>query len=318
MLGLPEVFLSDGSTGGGGVIQGSASEAILTCIIAARERYIRKVLSSEGLEETPDETESQRIHREDRSAALTSRMVILASEQSHSSGQKAANILGLRFRSVKAGRDTMYKVTGANLRAKIEECKKNGLEPFFMHATIGTTSLCAVDELGEIAEVKKDYPDLWLHIDAAYAGAALICEEYRALAKHEFIGEYDSFNFNMHKWLLVNFDARCVQNNSTSHSLPFSVPHLWIMTNNQQHSPHTRPHLPDRRPLHHPLLSHQPLSNLRSRNRLPRLANPARPPLQGPQNLVCDPQLRCQWYAEIYPAYREIGRVDGGTCERER
>lgn len=210
MIGLPEVFLSEGGSGGGGVIQGSASEALLTCLIAARERHIRKVLSLEGLDEQKDETEQQRIKREDRAAELKGKLVMLGSEQSHSSGQKAANILGMRFRAIRASKATKYRITGMTLRARIEECRVNGLEPFFVHCTVGTTATCAVDELGEIAEVKKDYPDVWLHIDAAYAGAALVCEEYREAAKAQHYGAFDSFNFNMHKWLLVNFDARSV------------------------------------------------------------------------------------------------------------
>lgn len=210
MLGLPEVFLSEGQSGGGGVIQGSASEALLTCMIAARDRYLRNALKKEGLEEKKDETEEQRLKREDRTAEIRGKMVALASEQAHSSAQKAANILGIRYRSVRAGRETQYRMNGAALRAKLAECRKQGLIPFFCNAMLGTTATCAVDELDEIAEIRKEEDELWVHIDAAYAGAASICEEYREIAKAQWLGEFDSFNFNMHKWLLVNFDARYV------------------------------------------------------------------------------------------------------------
>lgn len=74
--------------------------------------------------------------------------------------------------------------------------------------TLGTTATCAIDNFAEIAEVLKDYPQIWVHIDAAYAGAALICEEYQHLAAE--FGAFDSFNMNMHKWLLTNFDCRFV------------------------------------------------------------------------------------------------------------
>jgi aromatic-L-amino-acid decarboxylase len=211
MLGLPECFLSTGSTHGGGVIQGSASEAIVVVMIAARERLVRAQLEKEGLTEKAGESYDEREKREDRAAEIKGRLVALGSEMSHSSTQKAANILGVRFRSVRAGRETSFRMTGANLRKKLEECTARGLVPFYLTATIGTTGTCAVDELAEIVKVKEEYPGLWLHIDAAYAGSALICPEYRELAQANQIQHFDSFNFNMHKWLLVNFDARYVR-----------------------------------------------------------------------------------------------------------
>jgi len=210
MLDLPECFLSTGSTNGGGVIQGSASEAIVVVMIAAREAVVRAQLEKEGLTERPNETEAQRINREDRAAEIKGKLVALGSEMSHSSTQKAANMLGVRFRSVRAGQDTQFRMTAANLRKKLRECADNGLTPFYLTSTIGTTGTCAVDELSEIAKIKEEYPHVWLHIDAAYAGSALICLEYRALAEHAALKHFDSFNFNMHKWLLVNFDASCL------------------------------------------------------------------------------------------------------------
>lgn len=210
MLALPECFLSTGSTNGGGVIQGSASEAIVVVMIAARDAAVRSQLENEGLMEQPNETEQQRIKREDRAAEIKGKLVALGSEMSHSSTQKSANMLGVRFRSVRAGRDTQFRMTASNLRQKLQECADNGLVPFYLTSTIGTTGTCAVDELAEIAKVKQDFPYLWLHIDAAYAGSALICPEYRELAEHSALEHFDSFNFNMHKWLLVNFDASCL------------------------------------------------------------------------------------------------------------
>ncbi|CAK1546433.1 unnamed protein product [Leptosia nina] len=83
----------------------------------------------------------------------------------------------------------------------MEVDKSMGLIPFFVVATLGTTGICAfdpLDELGPICEENK----AWLHIDAAYAGSAFICEEYRYLMNG--IDYADSFNVNTHKWLLVN------------------------------------------------------------------------------------------------------------------
>ncbi|KAF9809525.1 hypothetical protein SFRURICE_020822 [Spodoptera frugiperda] len=71
-------------------------------------------------------------------------------------------------------------------------------------ATLGTTSSCAFDALDEIGDVCNEH-GVWLHVDAAYAGSAFICPEYRYLMKG--VEKADSFNFNPHKWLLVNFDC---------------------------------------------------------------------------------------------------------------
>jgi len=209
MLGLPDVFLSEGE--GGGVIQGSASEAIVVAMVAARDRCVRDALEREGLgaPKVPgEESEEVTLRREDRAMELRSKLVALGSEQSHSSTQKAANILGVRFRSVRAGRATGYMMTGEQLREKVRELHAQGLVPFYVTATLGTTATCAVDDFEGIAQVRKENPDLWVHIDAAYAGAVLVCEEYREAAKAKWLGEFDSFDMNLHKWLLVNFDAR--------------------------------------------------------------------------------------------------------------
>ncbi|KAL1625920.1 hypothetical protein SLS56_007159 [Neofusicoccum ribis] len=195
LLGLPEVYLSKGE--GGGVIQGSASEAIVTAMVAARERVLRSL--SEGLEGK---------EKEDKIDSLRGKLVALGSEHSHSSTQKGAIIAGTKYRSVAAGRADDFAMTGKGLRRMLEDCEKDGLIPYYLTVTLGTTSTCAVDKFEEIAEVLKDYPNVWVHVDAAYAGAALVCEEYQHLAA-PFV-HFDSFDMNMHKWLLTNFDASCL------------------------------------------------------------------------------------------------------------
>lgn len=193
LLGLPECYLSKGE--GGGVIQGSASEAIVTVMVAARERALREL--SKGLEGK---------EKQDKIDSLRGKLVALGSEHSHSSTQKGAIIAGTKYRSVPAGREDDFAMTGKGLRRVLEEFEKDGLIPYYLTATLGTTSTCAVDKFAEIAEVLKDYPNLWVHVDAAYAGAALVCEEYHHLTPP--LAHFDSFDLNMHKWLLTNFDAR--------------------------------------------------------------------------------------------------------------
>jgi aromatic-L-amino-acid decarboxylase len=197
-LKLPSSFHS--KEAGGGVIQGSASEAIVTVMVAARERYVRRQVEREGLK---DEEEI-----EDRSCEIRSKLVALASDQAHSSSQKAATIAGTRFRSLATRHADAYAVKGRDLRKKIEELVAKGLHPYYLTVSIGTTATCAVDDFDSIAEVARDYPDIWIHCDAAYAGAALVLPEYQHLSEQmKFV---DSFDFNMHKWLLTNFDASCL------------------------------------------------------------------------------------------------------------
>lgn len=198
MMALPPKFHSSAS--GGGVIQGSASEAIVTVMVAARERFVRRQVEREGVTD-PDEVE-------DRSCELRARLVALGSDQAHSSTKKAAIIAGTRFRSIATERSNGYGLTGSQLRRKIEALKSKNLEPYYLTVSLGTTNTCAVDDFASIAEVAKEHPDVWIHCDAAYAGAALILPEYQHLSKS--FAFVDSFDVNMHKWLLANFDASCL------------------------------------------------------------------------------------------------------------
>ncbi|KAL8938983.1 MAG: hypothetical protein Q9216_003609 [Gyalolechia sp. 2 TL-2023] len=202
-LHLPKSYLSTSPTGGGGVIQGSASEAIVTAMIAARERYVKEHMGSSNGDGSP------RINGEDeREWRLRSRLVALGSEMSHSSTQKATMITGVKYRSISVNAADEFALTGRGLKKALEEFRSEGLEPFYLTVTLGTTATCAVDRFQEIAEVKKEYPNLWIHVDAAYAGAALLLDEYQGLTKG--LEMFDSFDVNMHKWLLTNFDASCM------------------------------------------------------------------------------------------------------------
>lgn len=221
-LALPNCFLSTSPGGGGGVIHGSASEAIVTVMVAARERYLRVKVGSEGLQEGT-------LERDDRIAFLRGRMVALSSDQAHSSTQKSALITGTRYRSIPTSLSEDLSLTARRLEAALQQCHSEGLEPYYLTLSFGTTSTCAVDDFASISALRSKYPNLWIHIDAAYAGAALILPKY-ATQYCEDIGRVcDSFNFNMHKWLLVNFDASClfVQNrNHLTRALSISPSYL--------------------------------------------------------------------------------------------
>lgn len=200
LLNLPDCYLSTGE--GGGVIQGSASEAVVTVMVAARDKYLRETTAHLGGEE-----------QEDAIANKRSKLIALGSDQVHSSTQKAAQICGVRYRSVPTSFGDDLAMTGESLRKTLAECKAKGLEPFFLATTLGTTSTCAVDDFAGIATTLKDHcppgpGEVWVHVDAAYAGAALVCPEFQHHASQ--YQHFHSFNMNMHKWLLTNFDASCL------------------------------------------------------------------------------------------------------------
>lgn len=195
MLNLPESYLSTST--GGGVIQGTTSEAVVAVMVAARERYLRQVI--------PHFDDLDGTGRENAMAKRRANLVAIGSEASHSCTQKAALIIGVRYRSVPVAVDDDFSMRGQRLQQTISQCRKEGLEPFYVTATLGTTSTCAVDRFEEIAEVLKDEPSIWVHVDAAYTGNALVCEEYQYLTKP--FGAFDSFSTALSKWLLVNLDA---------------------------------------------------------------------------------------------------------------
>jgi aromatic-L-amino-acid decarboxylase len=182
MLALPPAFLSSGS--GGGVIQDSASSATLTAIIAAREA------ATAG--------ETNRI-------GTAGKLVAYTSTQAHSSIEKAIRIAGIgadNLRSIEV--DATFAMVPAALERAIEEDLAAGLRPFFVCATIGTTSSTAIDPVRQIGEICRRHR-IWLHVDAALAGTAALLPEMRWI--HDGIELADSYVFNPHKWMLTNFDC---------------------------------------------------------------------------------------------------------------
>ncbi|KAL4921327.1 pyridoxal phosphate-dependent transferase [Aspergillus aurantiobrunneus] len=201
-LALPACFLSTSENRGGGVIQMSASDAVATVMIAARERRVHEQAKSEGLKEGT-------VEYEDRVMDLRPRLVALSSTQTHSSIAKAALLAGTRYRAINVKLENDMALTGAELREMLEKLDESNLTPYFITLCFGSTNSCAVDRFAEITAVLREKPHwqrIWVHIDAAYAGSALIADEWQHIAK-DFAEGVDSFNVNMHKWLLVNFDA---------------------------------------------------------------------------------------------------------------
>ncbi|XP_032286418.1 aromatic-L-amino-acid decarboxylase [Phoca vitulina] len=187
MLKLPEAFLAGQVGEGGGVIQGSASEATLVALLAARTKVVRHLqAASPGLTQ----------------GAIMEKLVAYSSDQAHSSVERAGLIGGVKIKAIPS--DGKFAMRASALQEALERDKAEGLIPFFVVATLGTTSCCSFDNLLEVGPICTK-EDMWLHIDAAYAGSSFICPEFRHLLNGvEFA---DSFNFNPHKWLLVNFDC---------------------------------------------------------------------------------------------------------------
>ena len=184
LLGLPGAYRSTGT--GGGVIQDSASSAILCALIAARERDSRLRTNRQGCDGT---------------------QIAYCSTQTHSSLEKAMGIAGLgRANLRQIGVDERFALDPAELAARIEADRAAGLRPIFVCATLGTTSSNAIDPIAAIGRICREH-GLWFHVDAAMSGTAVICPEYRHL--HDGVETADSYCFNPHKWMFTNFDCSC-------------------------------------------------------------------------------------------------------------
>ncbi|KAF5180974.1 Tyrosine/DOPA decarboxylase [Thalictrum thalictroides] len=185
MLKLPKSFLFSGN--GGGVLQGTTCEAILCTLTAARDRMLNKI----GRENI-------------------CKLVVYGSDQTHCALQKAAQIAGIHpknFRAVPTTKSNGYGLSANALRSTILADIEAGLVPLFLCATVGTTSSTAVDPLGPLCEVANDYW-IWVHVDAAYAGSACICPEFRHFI--DGVENADSFSLNAHKWFFTTLDCCCL------------------------------------------------------------------------------------------------------------
>jgi aromatic-L-amino-acid decarboxylase len=182
MLALPERFSSRST--GGGVIQDSASSATLCAILAARERATRGESNRKGCD---------------------GRLVAYASSQAHSSIEKDCRIAGIgsdNLRSIEV--DGGFAMRPERLARQIDQDRAAGLAPFLVCATVGTTSSLAIDPVRAIGDICRR-EGLWLHVDAAMAGTAALCPEFRFI--HDGVEFADSYVFNPHKWMFTNFDC---------------------------------------------------------------------------------------------------------------
>jgi aromatic-L-amino-acid decarboxylase len=183
MLALPPHFRSDSE--GGGAIEDTASTSTLVALLAARER------ATSG--------------RSNTAGAGAGNLTAYASSQAHSSIDKAVRIAGIGSDNLRlVDVDETFAMRPDHLAALITEDRAAGRTPAFVCATVGTTSSLAIDPLPAIGCLCKE-SGAWLHVDAAMAGTAALCPEFRSV--HEGLDFADSYVFNPHKWMLTNFDC---------------------------------------------------------------------------------------------------------------
>jgi aromatic-L-amino-acid decarboxylase len=136
------------------------------------------------------------------------RLRAYCSTQTHSSVSKAAGVMGVGRANLRAIEvDEAYAMRPEALHAAIEADLAAGLRPFFVCATVGTTSSTAIDPVRAIGEVCREF-GVWLHVDGAMAGTAALCPEFRAM--QDGLELADSYAFNPHKWMFTNFDCDCM------------------------------------------------------------------------------------------------------------
>jgi len=179
MLGLPSSWF--------GIIQDTASVASLCAIAAAREALDLRI-REEGM----------------AGRAELPRLRLYTSEQAHSSIEKGAIVLGLGQRGVrKIPVDSEFRMDPGALEKAIRDDETAGWKPFCVCATVGTTSTTSIDPVPVIADICRRH-QLWLHVDAAYAGSAAILPEKRHILNG--CDRADSFVTNPHKWMFTPID----------------------------------------------------------------------------------------------------------------
>ena len=173
LLGLPSGWKTSGP--GGGVIQMTASDSTHTALVVARRR----------------------------AGGSADDQVVYTSDQAHSSIEKGARVAGYGYVRKVAVND-QFAMTGAAFGDAIAVDLAAGLRPTFVNSTVGTTGTTAVDAVRDIGEIAQRH-GLWHHVDAAYAGSAMVCEEFRN--HQDGLELADSYVFNPHKWMFTNFDC---------------------------------------------------------------------------------------------------------------
>ncbi|WP_111767287.1 pyridoxal-dependent decarboxylase [Nakamurella deserti] len=184
LLGLPDRFRSSGA--GGGVIQDTASSAVLTALVAALHRASDGMLRRRGFDRP---------------------YTVYCSAEAHSSVAKAVTVAGV-------GSDQLRRIATvspggpldvAALEQALTDDVTAGRRPALIVSAVGTTGTGAVDDTVALGALARRF-GAWLHVDAAWAGVAAVAPEFRPLLNAG-LESADSYATNPHKWLLTNFDC---------------------------------------------------------------------------------------------------------------
>ena len=178
MIALPPAFT--------GVIQDTATTSTLCALLTARERRSGFRINEKGF-------------------SSEARYTVYCSSEAHSSIEKGVKIAGIGkefLRKIPVGED--FSIIPPALAEAVTRDLRLGYTPLCVVAALGTTGSTALDPIRPLAAICKEH-DLWLHVDAAFAGTAMIVPEFRWIA--DGVEEADSFVFNPHKWLFTNFDC---------------------------------------------------------------------------------------------------------------
>ena len=179
MVGLPENYW--------GIIYDTASTSSMHAIASAREQldFGFREKGMAGRNDVP-------------------RLRLYCSEQAHSSIEKGALTLGIGLEGIKKIQvNDKYELIPAKLDEAIKEDLENGWKPFCVVATVGTTSTTSIDPLEQISEICEKY-NIWLHVDAAYAGVTAMIPEMKWIANGW--DKADSIVINPHKWMFTPMD----------------------------------------------------------------------------------------------------------------
>ena len=168
-----------------GVINDTASSGTLTSLLTAREIISNYTVNKKGLSKN--------------------NFIVYSSKEAHSSIEKAIKIIGIgKNNLIKIDTNDDLSMNVKDLEFKIKRDIGLNKTPLAIISTFGTTGTVSLDPINKISLIAKKY-NIWHHIDAAYAGSALIIKKYQKHIKN--IDLADSFLFNPHKWMLTNFDC---------------------------------------------------------------------------------------------------------------
>lgn len=166
---------------GGGIFTSGGSMANLTALVTARRQ---------------------------RCGDDFSKAIIYTSDQTHSSNIKAIRVLGFKKEQVRIiPTDIEFKMAINKLKNAIAKDRLEGLQPFCIIASAGTTNTGSVDPLNEISKICKT-ENLWFHIDGAYGGAAILSKKGKDLLKG--IEQADSLTIDPHKWMFQPYEMGCL------------------------------------------------------------------------------------------------------------